>query len=420
MSILGIVKSLKPTRPDQWLMLSIALYSISSFLNGIVSPFISKMFLYLGCLIYIYLILFKRKGVPLSGFTRFAFVFLLVWTVCLTIRMFFETDLSQFFPNTATGGVSSYLSLLFDSLVFFPHLLPFCLFLFCINDGIDFRYFVRISLLFSIAYLLLYPVVVRHLSLIVMENHMELGNSMLGISSFAPSVCLLYWKKYLPKKEWLMFTLIYIASLAISIYTGRRGGSALGLLYLLTVWLLYISSGRSNSRFQTAIVGLLILGVVYIIFTNTSDSFFSYILERGLQDNRSDRNEDFIMDVFATNDIYWGRGWFGQYYDRVYGFRGSIETGALALILRGGFLYLIPYAIILSLTFYNGFFRSKNILCKSFGIISLLQIISLYPWGWPLFNFNYLMLWLGVFLCNKKSIRNMSEVNIKNYFFKNV
>lgn len=118
-------------------------------------------------------------------------------------------------------------------------------------------------------------------------------------------------------------------------------------------------------------------------------------------------------------DWVFGRGWFGRYYEPGFKiFRSSIETGYLALILRGGFLYLIPYVATLSFTAFTGYFKSNNLFCKSFAIMCLMQIISLYPYGWPVFNYFHFILWMGVWVCNIKSFREMTDNQIFNKIFK--
>lgn len=244
----------------------------------------------------------------------------------------------------------------------------------------------------------------------------ESKDATMGLRILVPATILIYLNQYLSLKKWRLFLLVFICGLLINAYMGRRGATAFSVLYLLSMWLIYVIHKGSN-RFLVFIIGVLMLGVAYMIFIKTSDSFFSYILERGMDDNRSDRNEDLIVDMTANGDWLCGRGWFGQYFDTIYGYRGSIETGALALLLRGGFLYLVPYVSILLFTFINGLFRSNNILCKSFGLLAGLQILYLYPYGWPMFSMDYLMLWVGVYFCTQPLFRSMSDDTIYIKYF---
>lgn len=125
-----------------------------------------------------------------------------------------------------------------------------------------------------------------------------------------------------------------------------------------------------------------------MLFSNMAETFFATLMERGDEDSRSGVEESFYADMKTETDWIFGRGWFGAYYDPIFNKpRLGVETGYLTLILRGGLFYLIPYVIILLFSFYNGYFRSNNLFCKSFGILCLMQIINLYPFGWPAFNF---------------------------------
>lgn len=137
-----------------------------------------------------------------------------------------------------------------------------------------------------------------------------------------------------------------------------------------------------------------------------------------MEDTRGAVEQGFYSDMKSDEDWMFGRGWFGQYFEpAIMDYRSDIETGYLALILRGGFFYLIPYVVILFLSFFNGYFRSKNLFCKSFAILCLMQLVYLYPYGWPMFNFYHFMVWLGVWVCNSKMLRSMDDARIKEYCF---
>ena len=418
MTISYFVKSLKPTRTEHWIILSIFLYTMYCVLSDFVSPLVCKPLLFLGCIIYIVTLITKWKGVPLTGLTKGVFIILVLWTVCLTIHMFFFFDLSTVITGGQIRGTISYISYLFDSLPFFPHLLPLCICCFPKNYSFDFGYFVRMMFLVAVVYICVLPFSIHSMSGINrFLGDFDATDVSLGIRLLVPATIMIYLKKYLSSKQWGIFLFTFICGLLVNIYLGRRGASAICLLYILTMWLLYVINEGRSKKIQVFIIGIIMIACAYGIFMNTSDSLFSYILERGIDDNRSDRNIDMISDMNSNNDWLFGRGWFGQYYDTVYGYRGAIETGALALLLRGGFLYFIPYVALLLFTFINGTFRSKNVLCKALGIVAGLEIVYLYPYGWPLFSFNYFFLWIGVYMCNSARIRNLTDGNILSIYF---
>lgn len=418
MSIIQLIKSLKPKRTEHWIMCSIFLYTMYCVLSGFVSPLFCKPLLFLGCGLYLFTLVRNWRGFPLNGFSKGMIIFLSLWSFCLTIHMFFFFDLSKVITGEHFRGTISYISYLCDSLPFFPHLLPLCICCFCKNYNFDFRYIIRMMTLVAVIYICVLPFSVHSMmSINLFIDAFDVTDATLGIRLLVPPALMIFLKKYIGGKQWWLFMFTFVCGFLVNAYMGRRGASAMCVLYGLSMWLLYVMHNGEGNTAKVLVGGFLMLLCAYVIFINTSDSFFSYILNRGFEDNRSDRNVDLITDMNSTNDWWFGRGWFGEYYDSVYGYRGAIETGALALLLRGGYLYLVPYVALLFFTFINGLFRSKNLLCKSMGVLAGLEIVYLYPYGWPMFSFSYLLLWIGVFMCNNTRIRILSDKEILyNYF----
>lgn len=369
---------------------------------------------------------------PLKGLTGFIFACLMLWTLILVVRLFIF-DLDDIRATfTDYKGWTSWVSTIFGSPYLMPHLLPFFLLGLPKSYHFDFKYLWHLMWLLCILYLCYYPF--AFWNMIHFSWSMEIGageswgdkgtygdfinHSTLGIATLAPVVIMIYFKKYLSAKQWNWFLVSYIGSLIITVFLARRGQLSISLLYLVLAWFMYSLFDKRTSFLKMLLMGFVVVGLVYLLFSGTSDTLFATLLDRGMEDTRSGVEESFYADMKTTNDWLLGRGWFGQYYD--YNFaslRPDIETGYLALILRGGLLYLIPYVLVLGLTFFNGIFRSRNLFCKSFAIIALVQIISLYPSGWPQFNFLYFIVWLGVWVCNSKQIRMQTDNQINQLFF---
>jgi hypothetical protein len=73
-------------------------------------------------------------------------------------------------------------------------------------------------------------------------------------------------------------------------------------------------------------------------------------------------------------------------------------------------LLMVPAAI-------KGWFRSKNILTKAFAAYIFISILELYPFGIPAFSMHFLMIWIGVAMCNSKYMRNLTNEQIKGLLF---
>lgn len=430
MYIVSLVKSLKPHRREHWIMLSILVYSLVGVLKYYIPSAICNYIQVASALTFIWVVCKNASGLNLKGLTGIFYWVLILWSICLTFHMFFIADIRSTF--TDYHGLTTYLLAYFSSAMFLPNLIPFIILAFPRNYQFDFKYLWRVMWLLCILYLCYYPFAFWSMTHYSWSFEQVAGtewgekgtygdfitNSTIGIAALAPVVIMVYFKRYLIAKRWNWFFIAYIGSILISAFLARRGGLVISILYLVMAWGMYSLNSKGTSKIKLVVMAAVVVGLVFILFTNMSDSFFSTLMERGDEDSRSGVEESFYADMKSQWDWIFGRGWFGQYYEPNFGgYRSSIETGFLVLILRGGYMYLIPYCACLLLSFYNGYFRSNNLFCKSFAIICLMQIICLYPFGWPAFNFTHFVIWLGVWVCNSPRLRFQTDNIIKSYLY---
>ena len=431
MYIVSLAKSLKPYRREHWIMLSILVYSLVGVLKYYLPRFFTNVLLMLSALTFIVMVFRNVRGWQLRGVTGGFYRFLILWSVLLTLHMFFVADVRSTFVEYK--GITTWLLAYFGSPMFLPNLMPFFLLAFPRNYQFDFKYLWRVMWRLCILYACYYPFAFWNMTHYTWSFDQVAGtawgdegtygdfitNSTIGIGALAPVVLMVYFKKYIQPKQWKWFTIVYVGSLLIQAYLARRGGLAMSVLYLVMAWGMYTFNDNRTSKLKMIVIAVLILALGYALFSNMADSFFATLMERGDANTRSGVEESFYADMKTETDWIFGRGWFGQYYEPGFNkFRSSIETGYLALILRGGYLYLIPYVAILLLSFFNGYFKSNNLFCKSFGILCLMQVVSLYPWGWPQFNFFHYFVWLGVWICNNRTYRMMNDDQVNQLVFK--
>lgn len=425
MYITALIKSLKPHRREHWIMLSILVYSLVGILKYYLPNALCNALMMLSAFTFIIVVCKHASGFHLKGLTGLFYSLLIIWSLCLTFHMFFIADIRSTFVEY--HGITSWLLAYFGSAMFLPNLIPFVILAFPRNYQFDFRYLWRVMWLLCILYLCYYPFAFWNMTHYSWSFDQVAGtewgdkgtygdfitNSTKGIAALTPVVIMVYFKKYLSKKHWNWFLIAYVGSILISAFLARRGGLVMSLLYLVLAWGMYTLNDRKTSKFKMVLMAALVIGLGFLLFSNMTDSFFATLAERGDEDSRSGVEENFYADMNSLSDWIFGRGWFGSYYDPIFSsFRSSIETGYLALILRGGFIYLIPYVVCLLLSFYNGYFKSSNLFCKSFALICLMQLVSLYPFGWPAFNFFHFILWIGVWICNNKAVRKMTDQQV--------
>lgn len=430
MSANQFIVSLKPYRREHWMILCLLAYAINGVLKYYLPSIACNIIATFSGFGFLFMIIKHLNRNSLRGFTGFIYGFLVLWSVALTLRMFFIDDVRSTLQDY--NGWTTWLLAYFGSSNFLPNMLPLFLLAFPNNYKFDYKYLWRVMWLLCILFLCYYPFAYHSMINFQWSNVMAAGeewgdkgtygdfitNSTIGILSITPVVIMIYFKEYLDKKQWIFYLVAFFGSALMTAYMARRGGLAMSALYLVLAWLVYALYDKKSSKIKFLLISGIVIYLGYSFYSGSADTFFSTLSERGDEDTRSGVEIAFYLDMQDVNDWIFGRGWFGQYYD--YFFRAKrfgVETGYLTIILKGGLLYLIPYLLLLGTSFYNGLFRSKNIFCKSFAIICLMKILSLYPFGWPAFDFLHLVVWLGVWVCNSKTIRNMNDDKIKQFFF---
>lgn len=373
---------------------------------------------------------FNRGGE--LGVTRMLTILMLLWNVFMIIYGWLSHP-----PQMTPAYIIK--QILTGSTFLLPMLFPFILFF--KNDRISLRFLFYWFAIFCFIYLLLSPWALwsmTHYSW-SMDNLMWgddaeggygdfIQNSTHSIDVFGSIAFTYYCKKYLSGKWWKYFLFATIISLFILIYMARRGGVVMSLGYMLVAYWIYIRKSKSTGTKFIQFVLLLVLVLFgYILFIGLSDSLFSLLIERGLEDSRTGVEVSMQAD-FDKNPIdYWiGRGQWGTYYDPGFdylfqkgnGLRWGVETGYLTMIMHGGYIYLGLYLLILIPNGIKGVLLGKNIFVNSLGALILLSVLELYPFGWPTFDFKYLVIWIGVYICSQPYYRNMNDDQIYEQFFK--
>lgn len=409
--------SLKTKYPEDKLVLFVFLSQIGYIFYLNIETFLGNMISLLFTTLFYYVVLRNLKA---SG--TFIQNCLLFWIIVITINTFiFNTN------DTYEGELTTLLIRFFVSPLFMPSLLLLVVYALPKSRPYNFRYFFLINKISLIGFFVLFPFAFYSMihydySMTVYEGSGGyqdfITRSTLGISSLVPPMFFVYLKKYLPTKLWRLYLISILLSILLIIYLGRRGSSLVSVIYLLSAWFLYLFCNKKSNKFVMILLLLLCICAVFIMYMNTKDTLFAVITERGLDDTRSGVEKNFYKDLTSTDWLI-GKGWFGTYYDSIFNARrSSIETGYLSLILRGGIIYLFLYIMVILFSAFKGIFKSNNILLKSFGLIMILSLIELKVYGWPMMNMNYYIIWLGVYMCNKKYYREMNDISIKEKLFK--
>lgn len=215
---------------------------------------------------------------------------------------------------------------------------------------------------------------------------------------------------------------IIMVTLFFAIFRARRGLIFMCATTMACMGMIYIISTKKKA---------LIIGVAVVLAAVASLSLsdiklptmFDFLMERGEEDTRTGV-EVWMYDDMSSTDWVIGKGIKGKYYcpivDNVNdaegaGYRDSIETGYLEIILKGGLVNLCLLLLMFVPAVYKGFFKSKNVLSKGAAMWVFLWIVYLYPSGGVVFTMNYILVWIAVGICYSEKIRNLSDNTIKIY-----
>ena len=404
-------------------MLCVAMYSIGMFFYTNNYYWAGEILRLGGVLWFVFTILFNThdsKNIPLC------LKLLSVWIVILTLRLPFANGQDSFIGNSTEASIAK----LFLRQQFVPSLFPLILFTFKWYRPINLVYFAKISALLALFFMMLYPFAFVRLmqfrwiagmsgwnELIVSDDVNIWEYATFGIICITPPGVVLFWRGFIDKRIVIITCMALIGQLLIYLYLARRAYSLELCMVLSFAWMFYVFSSNTSKRslLLFSILGVTLLFVMYYYY---GDRFLNAIVSRGFSDTRSGV-ESHLYDDMRYVDWLIGRGWFGTYYEPIFGrYRPEIETGYLVLVLRGGCIYLFLYLWVLLEAVYKGLIKSQNRIVKSFAIIIIVHILMLYPWGWPWVNLSYLSIWLGAYMCLNNKTRNMSDNEISEQYFK--
>ena len=410
-------------------LLLIVLWNISNMLYIDYSTTIANSFRLMSNIIFITYIVFKGYTNNCKMHLGIFYKILMIWTILI---LFYSFCIFSGPNSFIKSSLQSTIINVFCTNSILPYLLPFFILTIDNRITINFAYIIKIFFILLIIYLVMLPVAINNMINFDWSSSVQgdwgdsgtygdfITNSTYGIINIMPPVILIYWKKYLKNYMWIGFCFAFLTSVFQLLFMARRGAVAINLLYIILYIYLTINSAKCKNKILFLVFTILLIYAVSTFIINNMDTYFALFFARLNENTRSAVENSFYQDMDTLSWIF-GRGFFGTYFEKstlTYGYRPEIETGYLNIILKGGIIYLMLYLGVLLRSFYFGYFKSKNMLVKSFSIIILVSIIKLYPSGTPLFDFNFFMIWLGVFVCNNYYYRNLNDTQVFHLLFK--
>lgn len=323
-----------------------------------------------------------------------------ILTVLVTILLIYETTIifrfeENIFDLTDTDVQRK---MFFDERFFLSYFLPLIYFL----KKVNFR---------AVSYFCIINLCIAVVMLITFRNEIVLYDTSEYSSWIVESICLLaipvslllYLSFTISKRTVIFIIISYLVLLLTSIWLGRRSVS----FELLIALLIFVYLNAKNKKVFMGCIILLILAYPYIGKLYNSDN--SRLKDRMEIDNRSPEDKDALNSLTGIY-YYIGKGIDGEYYSHAHAMnRGIVETGFSHMMLKGGFVFVFLYIIIMIRAIFLGFFYSKNKFSKGLAFYVLVQLVSMYPLPIPVMNLQCFILWYSIALLDNKGIRYTND-----------
>ena len=340
-----------------------------------------------------------------SSYFKYLFILFMVYGAITIFRGF----------SFSSASLTSYLRVPY---IFWPFLIPFFAFL-----GRNIKTFGHLlQILFYLG--CLFPVLI-----IAFPNLIETAQpaEILVYSTALGSGFLLMNSNYASKLKINISFAFVVLSALILLYLARRAGIFLMVGIIASSYVFVIFNPKKPLVFKLFPVILSIGLVVLFQFDNVADTLLTEINKRLYEDTRSTVVDMFYMDIEShkvfgkgMNATYYcpiggGLGESGLDYEVIY-YRDVIENGYLQLMLSGGLVHVFLFLLLAIPAALKGIFKSSNLFAKSCGAMILLWLIFMIGAGLPSLSLGYVLVWISIGVCYKKSIRSKTDEEIKEAF----
>ena len=225
----------------------------------------------------------------------------------------------------------------------------------------------------------------------------------------------------------ISFLIILLSTLSL-IYVARRTGLVLLIGFIISSYFLNIWNKHKPLLFKLFPLIITISLFILFSFDEFSRTLAKNLNERIFEDTRSGVIEMFFIDM--SDFILFGKGMNGTYFCPIGGglqengidylkifYRDTIENGYLQLMLSGGVIHIILFLLVLLPSAFMGIFKSCNKFTKACGIMILLWLLYMFGFGQPALSLGYILVWICIGICYKKSIRYKNDEEIKKAFY---
>jgi len=242
----------------------------------------------------------------------------------------------------------------------------------------------------------------------------------LELMAFLPIMILLYSKQSKTNKKIIIFS--FFAYLLLTFYASQRAN----IIFILIILIFFVIEAykSASTRFNKILIShtIVLIGIIFVyqlggIITSLSEN------KEASTDTRTFLFEE-LFDDMSDVELLTGRGSMGKYYSPYFAMvkelglhgdsptRSMNEVGYLHIILKGGFVLMFLYLLILIPAAYLGVFKSNNIIAKMSGYYIISYLILWLVSYHPIYSAEFILLWMAAGTAMSKSAREINDNEI--------
>jgi hypothetical protein len=372
-----------------------------AFPGGIIRLIITIFMNVSGVLMIIYFVKISKTKLEISFYFKFLFLLLLIWSLFTIFR---SIQLNSTILMTLFGHY----------LMGWAWLTPLAIvFGFNIKNWISLFGYAGKLLFFISFFVLGFPI----------YSEYNFGG-FLEWMAFLPVLILTYFIQN--KKSKRIIPLAMIAYLLFSFGASQRVNLLFISLLSLFFFIEFLRETKINIIKKIAVMVIISISILFI--TLQVDSFFKKLSsnEELTTDTRTFLFVEMLSDMSIKETII-GRGALGTYISPYFYMlkeqeiaggdsyiRSVNEVGYLQMILKGGYIMMILYLLILLPAAFLGIFRSKNIVGRMSGYLILSYLLVWTVSYYPIYSVEYILLWMAAGTAISSTARNMKIELVKS------
>ncbi|WP_158995077.1 hypothetical protein [Mucilaginibacter sp. L196] len=381
--------------------IGVVLFSIGNVVFFTISPIIAQLIQTVACVLFLQKLFVMADWKFESSYLKILFFALIAWS---SFVIFKGLDLS--FPS-----VKKYI---YSDFVFWPFIVPFTALL--PKNGVVFKQMFLVFFYLAIVFLVF---AIFAAKLYFVEP--SIGEQGVWAFSSGGGFILLTWKYHSNFRRLVALGAIVTALIVVTLLA-RRNLILTNINFLIFSFLLYLgyyTKGNIQKKLSSLFFFLVMISLAVVVFQQRKGTDFKLITGRASEDTRQGVLTYYFSGIKGYELM--GKGMDGTYICPVFNQvtkenqlveRDVIECGYLQIILSGGLIQLFLFLLITVPAVILGVFYSRNGLSKACGIIILLWLIDMIPYGLPTISVRYMLVWFAVGVCYSKSFRRLTESEI--------